>query len=124
MKGIVCVNNYNHDENAVRLFNFFKEYYQTYILDTFHKEKGGKLPIDDDNIIYLDNIYEGGLFLKDYDLVKENDADYMLSIESDVLINDENLQRLKKSFNRVMDVGDVGAYQPSLTMGCKPKGLL
>ena len=54
--------------------------------------------------------------------MKENNADYMLSIESDVLINDENLQRLKKSFNRIMDVGDVGVYQPSLTRGSSSYG--
>ena len=105
---VLClIYNYKHNENAVLWKNRLSQFYETYILDSGSGDMMGN------NIINLDNIYYGGLFTKSIEFLKNKEYKWLFVICSDVLIDEENFNKLIKSLNVVTDSNFVGEYQPS-----------
>ena len=68
-------------------------------MDTYHKEKGDAIDeLKTTNFVCYDNIYYGGLMMKAYEFAKQNDAEYMLVITSDVEI--KGYENFIKSFGK------------------------
>lgn len=64
--------NYNKDENAKKWYTFLKNYYPSYILDTFHKENGSHFNVEKSEVVIeYDNILVGGLTKKAYEIAKK-----------------------------------------------------
>lgn len=126
---VCCIFNYQHDENAQRWYTALKDVFDTYILDSFHKDNGDEETAfldlkPDDHIVFFNNIYFGGLDYETYKLSVSKGARWMITITSDLEIDDENLEKLKTIINNeIFDSIEIGTYQPSLKEGSSAYGL-
>lgn len=121
-KIVCCLLNYKHDKNAIRLYNLLAPHYTTYIIDTFHKENNTKMDFSE-NILYLNNVYWGGSIIAAYEIMKKNDGKYLLTIDTDVEIDDENAKKMIESLKIFNVTNDIGVYTATLKLGSKALGL-
>lgn len=124
-QNVICtIVNYNHDNNAIRLYEFFKNYYETYIIDTNYLDNGGTCPFDknDSNILLEHNLLCGGFFIKSYELSKKINASYLLEIASDVEFDDENLKKIPQIIDKIIISGNIGGWEPSARPGSMCEG--
>ena len=123
-KMICFVYNYKHDENATRLYNILSKRYETYLIDTFHKEDGSKFEGDvpEDHLVLIDNVYWGGSYLKAYEILKEKGGDYLMSVDSDVEIDNANAMSMLQSLKIFDTDNNIGVYTGTLKMGSKAGG--
>lgn len=124
-KNVICtIVNYNHDNNAIRLYEFFKNHYETYIIDTNYLDNGGTCPFDknDSNILLEHNLLCGGFFIKSYELAQTIDAKYLFEIASDVEFDDENLNKIPQIIDNTITSGNIGGWEPSARYGSMCEG--
>ena len=116
---IVCnIFNYKKDNNAKILYEFFKNNFYTTIIDTFHKEDGSVINGDNLNVLYLNNVYFGGMYKEAYRIAKEREARWILNITSDVEFTNENIEKLIGIINNeICESDDIGAYFVSAKEG-------
>lgn len=121
-RSIFCfIFNYNKDKGAVDLYNNLSGVVPTIIMDTYHKEKGDAIDeLKTTNFVCYDNIYYGGLMMKAYEFAKQNDAEYMLVITSDVEIKGH--ENFIKSFVDAASRDDIGIWDPSAIQGSSCDG--
>lgn len=115
--------NYKHDENALRWYNALKIRYNTYIIDTFHKENGGECLFEkeDSHILLCDNLYFGGSYIKAYELYKKDGAKWFMAITSDVECDNENIRQLFHCIDDAIDK-NIGVWEPSAMKGSMCNG--
>jgi len=122
-KIVCCIFNYKDDEKAKRWYLGLKDSFDTYLFDTFHKDNGDSeqafLDLQpSDHIKFFNNIYFGGQYFEAYKLCVEKHARWMVTITSDLEIDDENLEKLKSIMSdEIYDSLDIGIYQPSAKEG-------
>lgn len=101
---VVCIFNYNKNDNAQRLKSKFIESFKTYIFDS-----GSNPPCE--GAIKYDNIYYGGMFNEA--VKKSKNAKWCCIVTSDVEVSDDAFPILINHMNEVSNMGSVGCYQPS-----------
>ena len=124
-KIICCLLNYKNDENAVRLYNMVSTKYETYIIDTFHKENGTKFSDEYDNlnILYAKNIYWGGSIILAYKILEKQNGNFLLTIDTDIVIDEENREKFLDSLSVLEEDNNIGVYSGTLKYGSKALGL-
>lgn len=121
---LCCLLNYKNDENTNRLYKIFSSKFETYVIDTYHKESNTEFEttIDKDRILFLDNVYWGGSQLKAYELLCEKGYEYLLTIDTDIIIDDENSVKMLKALEIFNVCNDIGVYSGTLKIGSKALG--
>lgn len=124
VKIICCLLNYKNDENCIRWYNILSSHYKTYIIDTFHKEDGSNFEnsIKIDNLILLDNVYWGGSQIKAYEILCKENGDYLLTIDTDIEIDDSNAEKMIQALNIFNKYDNIGVYSGTLKLGSKALG--
>lgn len=111
---ILCViYNHNHNDNSkLWLDRLLGAGFDAYIFDS-----GSESPIEDDRVVKYPNIYCGGMFNETIELVKIKKPDWVFHVDDDILIDDENFNRLLERINIVKENDKIGVYQASTTIG-------
>lgn len=120
--------NYGNDENAAKWYREFKQYFDTYIIDTkcldnnlpnpFKREFG-----DDDHILLEHNVYNGGQRIITYNKMVEDGRKWMMTVDADVEFKDNRtITALLFSVSKVVNSNDIGIYEPSALPGSKCMG--
>ena len=124
MKTLCCIFNYGHSENALKWFDRCKDNWETFIMDTYVKSGHDDilLSYNDERVIFYDNIFCGGLTIEAFKKAIEKNADFLLIINSDVEIDDENFNNLLNSVNKLPST--VGIYEVSATKGSSVMGMV
>lgn len=122
-----CILTYNETENAKRWYHLCKDTFNSYIIDTKVKDNNEENPYvsefgDDSHIILMNNVYNGGQRIKAYELMKESDGKWLMTIDADVEITDENFNKLVYSIQKLKKTDSVGVYEPSADQGSKLMG--
>lgn len=107
-KVLCCIFNHNKNDNSISWLEKLSNHYDTFILDS-----GSDEPINDERVIKLDNIYWGGLYAEASKLMESGNYEWLLVICDDILIDDDNFNKLIFSIDNVIDTSFVGMYQPS-----------
>ena len=121
---ICCLLNYKNDINANRLYSIFSKKYKTYLIDTFHKEDNSSYDgnIESDRLVLLDNVYWGGSQMKAYELLCKENGKYLLTIDTDIEIDDINAEKMLKALDIFNEVNNIGVYSGTLKLGSKALG--
>ena len=101
---LVCIFNYNNNENALKWKELLSPHFSTIILDS-----GSNPPCA--NAVKLDNIYYGGMFNESIQRAKK--YKWCCIVTSDVIIDEANAKRLITRINEVCASPRIGNYQPS-----------
>lgn len=101
---VVCIFNYNKNEQALRIKENLIGSFKTYIFDS-----GSTPPCP--SAIHYDNIYYGGMFNEA--IKKSRNAKWCCIITSDVEISNETFPILINHMNEISNIEAVGCYQPS-----------
>lgn len=121
-----CILNYNDTDNAKRWYNLLKDHFQTYIIDTGAKVKNDTERYsefgEDDHILLYDNIYNGGQRIVAYDLVTKNNSRWLMTVDADIEINDQNFGSLLNSMYGIENSNDIGVYECSADATSKLMG--
>lgn len=125
VKLVCCLFNYKHDANSNRWFNILSPHFDTYVIDTFHKDDGSKFDGDvpQDRIIYLNNVYWGGTYIEAYKVLCRDNGDYLLSIDTDIEIDNDNATKMIKALDIFNYCDNIGVYTGTLKLGSKALGL-
>ena len=123
-KVVCCLLNYKNDENCEKLYNLFSKEFLTYVIDTFHREDNSNFNgnVPSDHVLLMNNIYFGGSVLASYEVLKKVKADFLITVTTDILIDDENADKMLKSLKYLTINNDVGAYTATLKFGSKALG--
>lgn len=123
-----CILNYNDTENAKKWYRRAKDYFDTYIIDTYvvdnntpnpYKEEFG----NDPHILLEHNVYNGGQRQIAYKKMVEDGTKWMMTIDADVeLKNERNFWLLLYSIEKVINSKNIGIYEPSAEQGSKCMG--
>lgn len=120
--------NYGHDENAAAWYRRFKDYFDTYIIDTKCLDNNIENPFkeefgDDPHILLEHNVYNGGQRIITYNKMIEDGREWMMTVDSDVEMKDETIvTKLLASVEKVVNSEDIGIYEPSALPGSKCLG--
>ena len=120
---VCCIFNHKLDNNTEILYTAFKDTFDTYVIDTYHKDNGDEDSAfinlrPDDHLMFFNNFYFGGCYCKAYELSVKMGARWCLIIPSDVEIDDENLEKIKTIINDEISIStDIGTYQASFKEG-------
>ena len=119
--------NYGNDENAALWYRRFKDYFDTYIIDTKCLDNGLDNPFgefgDDPHILLEHNVYNGGQRIITYNKMVEDGTKWMMTVDSDVEMRDEKyVTALINSVQKVVQSNDIGVYEPSAEPGSKCMG--
>lgn len=114
---LCCIFNYNHSENAIKWAESLKGDFAVSILDTYVLDNPGekKDPLEDydGNVLFYHNIFLGGLTIESFKICIGGDFKFLCIINSDVIIDEENLLKLKSRLSTLPD--DIGIYEISAT---------
>lgn len=115
--------NYNKDKNAKNWYEFLKNYYPSYILDTFHKENDSHFNVEKSEVVLeYDNILVGGLTKKAYEIAKKEGYKWVMIINSDVECDTCNLHSLISVSEEILTRNDIGVWEPSAVIGSMLNG--
>lgn len=103
---IICIANFDFNENAEWLKNSFANIADTLLIDS----SSPVCPANAD--IVIDNKYYPGLWNQSVKCALDANADWMLFIASDVLVS--NFSALLNNLSKILDRVDIGVYSPSL----------
>ena len=123
-----CILNYNDTENAKTWYRRFKDYFDTYIIDTYVVDNNAENPYvgefgDDPHIILEHNVYNGGQRQIAYRKMVEDGRKWMMTVDADVEMQDERLvSNLLSSVEKVINSDDIGVYECSAKVGSKCQG--
>ena len=122
---ICCLLNYKHDANSSRWFNILNQYYDTWVIDTFHKEDNstfqGDVPYT--RIVYLNNVYWGGSYMEAYKILcNHSGAKYLMTVDTDIEITDDNAEKMIKALDIFKNYDRIGVYTGTLRLGSKALG--
>jgi len=122
---LFCILNYKHSENAIKWAESLKNDFAVSILDTYVLDN----PDSDDalkdykgNVLFFHNIYLGGITLEAFKICVGGGFKFLVIITSDVEIDEENLEQLKKHFENLPD--NIGIYETSTTMNSCVMGVV
>ena len=124
-----CILTYKESENAKVWYRRFKDYFNTYIIDTYVLDNNAKNPYkeefgDDPNIILAHNVYNGGQRQIAYLKTCTNGSRWMMTVDADVEMRNEGyISALLTSVEKVINSNDIGVYEPSAEVGSKCMGV-
>lgn len=124
MKILCCIFNYGHSENALKWFNRCKDIWETYLMDTYVKTGKNDILSDynDNRVILYDNIFCGGLTVEAFKKTIDTNADFLLIVNSDVEIDDENFNKLVEHLNNLPS--NIGVYEVSTVKESSVMGMV
>lgn len=124
MKILCCIFNYKHSENAIKWFNRCKDIWETYIMDTYAKNGANDIlsGLNNDNIFFYDNIFCGGLTIESFKKTIDTNSDFLLIINSDVEIDNNNFNKLVEHLNNLPS--NIGVYEVSTTKESSVMGMI
>jgi len=124
IKLICCLFNYKHDKNCNKWFNILNAYFNTYVIDTFHKDDNSLFDGDvpQAKIHYLNNVYWGGSYIEAYKILCENNGDYLLTVDTDIEIDNGNIEKMIKALDIFNYCDNIGVYTATLRGGSKALG--
>ena len=122
-----CILTYNESDNAKVWYNRFKDYFDTYIIDTYVVDNRAENPYaeygKDDHIIFQHNIFNGGQRQIAYQKMVENGSKWMMTVDADVVMEHaEFVDALLYSVDKVTKSNDIGVYECSAKPGSKCQG--
>ena len=123
-----CILNYNDTENAKVWYRRFKDYFDTYIIDTYVVDNNAENPYkeefgDDPHIILEHNVYNGGQRQIAYRKMVEDGRKWMMTVDADVEMQSEKyIQKFIVSVDKVTKSSDIGVYECSAKVGSKCQG--
>ena len=124
IKLVCCLLNYKHDSNSNRWFDILSPYFDTYIIDIFHKDDNSKFEGDvpQNKIVYLNNVYWGGSYIEAYKVLCREKGDYLLTVDTDIEIDDNNANKMIKALDIFNYYDNIGVYTGTLKLGSKALG--
>ena len=123
-----CILTYKESENAKKWYRMYKDYFNTYIIDTFVVDNNAPNPYkeefgDDPHILLEHNVYNGGQRQIAYKKMKEDGARWMLTVDADVEMRfGRYFTALLYSIDKVVKSKNIGIYEPSAEKGSKCLG--
>ena len=102
-KILICIFNYQYDNNAKRWLNLLSPYFDTVVLDS------GKMH-NESLFIQFDNIYYSGLWNEMKKLYEKGNYKWVGIITSDVKIDDENANKLIKELYHLQNSINIGCW--------------
>lgn len=105
-KILICIVNYNYNDNAIILKRMFSSYSETIIIDSDSSKKE-----EDFDIIIKNNGYSG-LFNKACEVAIEKKVDGVLFICSDVSIKKKQAKQIIEKIS-TLNSNEIGVYSPS-----------
>lgn len=123
-----CILTYKETENAKVWYRRFKDYFNTYIIDTFVLDNKAKNPYEkefpnDEHILLEHNVYNGGQRQVAYKKAVENKSEWMVTVDADVEMRDiHSVTRMLLSMEKLVNSKDIGVYEVSAEQGSKCQG--
>ena len=122
-----CILNYNNTENAKVWYRRFKDYFDTYIIDTYVIDNNAENPYkdefgDDDHIRLTNNVYNGGQRQIAYKLMFRDGRKWMMTVDADVEMDEQYISAFLTSIEKVIKSTDIGVYECSAKVGSKCQG--
>lgn len=123
-----CILTYKESENAKVWYRRFKEYFDTYIIDTYVVDNNAENPYkeefgDDSHIILKHNVYNGGQRQIAYKLMNDGGKKWMMTVDADVeMKNPVFITKMLASVEKVIRSSDIGVYEVSAERGSKCQG--
>ena len=124
-----CILTYNESENAKKWYHTFKDYFDTYIIDTYVVDNNAPNPYeeemraDHDRVFLVNNVFNGGQRQIAYRIMTETGRKWMMTVDADVEMRSEApVYNLLSSVEKVINSDDIGVYEPSAEVGSKCMG--
>jgi len=123
-----CILTYKESENAKVWYRRFKDYFDTYIIDTYVLDNGAENPYKeefgvDEHLIFAHNVYNGGQRQIAYQLMNEGGRKWMMTVDADVeMRNPQFVSKMLSSVEKVINSDDIGVYEVSAARGSKCQG--
>ena len=123
-----CILTYKETENAKVWYRRFKDYFNTYIIDTFVVDNNVGNPYEsefpnDNHIIIEHNIYNDGQRQLAYKKTVENGSEWMITVDADVEMRDiHSVTKMLVSIEKLVNSKDIGVYEVSAEKGSKCQG--
>lgn len=122
-----CILTYNESENAKTWYRRFKDYFDTYIIDTYVVDNNAENPYgefgNDEHILFAHNVYNGGQRQIAYSIMNETGRKWMMTVDADVVMeNEAYIDKLLFSVDKAISTDDIGVYEPSAKPGSKCMG--
>ena len=123
-----CILTYKESDNAKKWYRRYKDYFDTYIIDTYVLDNKAENPYkkefgDDPHILLEHNVYNGGQRQIAYQKMVEDGKKWMMTVDADVEMQDEvYANRLLVSIEKVINSNDIGIYECSAKVGSKCQG--
>lgn len=123
-----CILTYNDTENAKVWYRRFKDYFDTYIIDTYVVDNNAENPYkaefgDDPHILLEHNVYNGGQRQIAYKLMIDGGRKWMMTVDADVeMRKEEHISRFLHSVETVTNSSDIGVYECCAAPGSKCNG--
>lgn len=123
-----CILTYNESDNAKVWYRRYKDYFDTYIIDTYVADNHAENPYEnefpnDDHILFAHNVYNGGQRQIAYQIMAETGRKWMMTVDADVIMeNEAYIDQLLVSVDRVINSNDIGVYECSAKIGSKCMG--
>lgn len=105
---LICIFNYQHDENAERWLNLLSPHFKTIVLDSGNDKLNEKF-------IQYPNIYYSGLFNETKKISELGNYEWVGIICSDVIIDNENSDKLIERLKWLVTTKNIGVWQPDGT---------
>jgi len=125
-KILCCIFNYGHSYNALKWLYRCRDRWKTYIMDTYVKSHPDSTDIlkyyNGDDVILYDNIFCGGLTIESFKKSIDIGASFLLIINSDVEIDDENFENLCNRLDSLPE--KIGVYEVSATENSSVIGMV
>lgn len=123
-----CILTYKESENAKVWYRRFKDYFNTYIIDTYVIDNNADNPYkeefgDDSHILLEHNVYNGGQRQIAYKLMNEDGRRWMMTVDADVEMQSPKfITKMLYSVEKVINSNDIGVYECSAKQGSKCQG--
>lgn len=121
-----CILNYKDTTNAKRWYEILKNVYPTYIIDTYVLDNNADDPYteypNDSHILREHNVYNGGQRIIAYNKTCENNSKWMFTVDADIEINDDQVEKLLERLHELENRTDIGVYECSADYGSKCMG--
>lgn len=120
-----CILNYKNTENAKVWYRRFRDYFDTYIIDTYVIDNNAENPYktefgNDPHILLEHNVYNGGQRQIAYKKMVEDGRKWMMTVDADVEMQEESyISRFLFSVDKVIHSNDIGVYECSAKVGSK-----
>ena len=111
-KKVLCfIGNHNRNENSLRWLKLLcSKGFDAWIMDSGSDNP----PVSDiGRVIKYDNIFTGGMYARSIGYVKLMKPEYLMHIDDDILIDDENFEKLVERLDSIVKNKEIGIYQPS-----------